>query len=121
MTDSALYADLFRQAQDVLVLEWAKTFTFIVGTGSAVPWLVRRVRKAETPLLRRACSLGAVLLCIASVPLAVDTYFVESRDSRAFVTRDCSEPLLEPRCEGDAAGLQFELARSGKFVHLEPR
>lgn len=38
---------------------------------------------------RRLCAGAVAILCISRVPLALDTYFVESKDPRAFASLPC--------------------------------
>lgn len=90
-------ADVTAQAWQTVATAWTIVWTLILGLGSG-PGLVARVgalRKLGPDNLKRLQRTGAVcavLLCMGSTPLVVDTYRLESRHPEALSRALCSQP-----------------------------
>ena len=113
--------DLFASAQQVLVFRWPLAFAYIVGMGSGVPLLMKKLGRPPSTGRRRLLSLLSVALVLSTLPMLVDTFNVERRSEQAFRTLDCSTAYVDPGCPDQATpGTAVFLRHSGILVHFEP-
>ncbi len=107
----------------VLTQAWAWRWAsiFLLGSG---PTVLERLTKASgqswgvPPLARQAGALCAVLLCLWSWPLVVDTYRVESQDSHALERLDCTvtEHGDQAVCSGETLAVPGGAMATGSAV-----
>ena len=120
-TSIAYSVDLFTSAQQALVFRWPLAFAYIVGVGSGVPFLMKKLGRPASPGQRRFLSLFAVALILSTLPMLLDTFNVERRSEQAFRTLDCSTAYVDPECPEQATpGTAVFLRLSGIPIHFEP-
>lgn len=95
MTDASVWAS----ASGHLLHAWAERWLLIFVVGSALPICVRLLRPhwcSTVPFvwLRRCCAVGALVLIASSIPMALDTWRVESADAEAIERFTC---LMGPK------------------------
>lgn len=78
----------FELAQPVLLKYWLWHWAAILGLGSLHRWSWRGVRLFNGQ--KRIPALAALLVCIGSVPLLVDTVFWDMSSEHAFRVEVCS-------------------------------
>lgn len=107
----------------VLTQAWAWRWAsiFLLGSGpAALEFLARASGQPwRVPLLvRQAGALCAVLLCLWSWPLVVDTYRVESQDDQALERLDCEVAVRgeQANCGKDVLQVPGALLAPGSAV-----